>query len=64
MTYRLDSDVLWSYGEIIDIKTGKMVAPSTSVQWREPENFQGNFKFINQNNLLLVIFFKTMLSIQ
>lgn len=47
MTYRLDSDIIWSYGSIIDIASGKVVAPSSDVQWREPENIQGNFLQVN-----------------
>ncbi|KAH8245405.1 hypothetical protein KR032_009882 [Drosophila birchii] len=36
MTYRLDSDVVWSYGQIVDIETGAVVAPSPNPSWRKP----------------------------
>lgn len=41
MTYRLDSDILWSYGKFLDISSGNVVAPSVDVRWREPEVVQG-----------------------
>ncbi|XP_070490937.1 alpha-(1,3)-fucosyltransferase C-like [Chironomus tepperi] len=37
LTYRLDSDVLWSYGMVFDIETGAVVAPSKGAKWRKPE---------------------------
>lgn len=40
MTYRLDSDILWLYGKIIDLETGKILDPSLNVDWKNPnENF-------------------------
>lgn len=41
LTYRLDSDVLWSYGMVLDIETGAVVAPSKSAKWRKPEVVNG-----------------------
>jgi len=35
MTYRLDSDVVWPYGQLIDTETGALVAPSVSPPWRK-----------------------------
>lgn len=42
MTYRLDSDILWSYGKIVDKRTNKVLAPDHNVEWRNPENVEGN----------------------
>ncbi|XP_016970672.2 alpha-(1,3)-fucosyltransferase C [Drosophila rhopaloa] len=36
MTYRLDSDVVWPYGQLLDIETDAVVAPSASPYWRKP----------------------------
>ncbi|XP_017009342.2 alpha-(1,3)-fucosyltransferase C [Drosophila takahashii] len=36
MTYRLDSDVVWPYGQLLDIETGAVVAPSERPHWRKP----------------------------
>ncbi|KOC68244.1 Alpha-(1,3)-fucosyltransferase C [Habropoda laboriosa] len=33
MTYRLDSDVVWTYGVVKDAHTGEVVAPSKNVDW-------------------------------
>lgn len=33
MTYRLDSDIPWTYDIIEDIKSGKFVAPSKNADW-------------------------------
>lgn len=42
MTYRLDSELEWFYGKMIDIAKGEVVAPAKNVAWRTPdENFQG-----------------------
>jgi alpha-1,3-fucosyltransferase len=44
MTYRLDSDILWSYRKIIEKSSGNVVAPSQNVKWKQPDdNFIGNF---------------------
>lgn len=43
MTYRLDSDILWSYGKIIDKQTNEIVAPSYDPKWKKVEDkFFGN----------------------
>ncbi|XP_017119451.1 alpha-(1,3)-fucosyltransferase C [Drosophila elegans] len=36
MTYRLDSDVVWPYGQLLDIETDALVAPSVRPHWRRP----------------------------
>ncbi|CAG9810433.1 unnamed protein product [Chironomus riparius] len=36
-TYRLDSDILFPYATIADIKSGAVVAPSRKAIWRVPE---------------------------
>jgi alpha-1,3-fucosyltransferase len=42
MTYRLHSDIVWTYGETIDLSTGAVVAPNVYVQWKKVEDdFQG-----------------------
>uniref|UniRef100_U5EV02 Fucosyltransferase n=1 Tax=Corethrella appendiculata TaxID=1370023 RepID=U5EV02_9DIPT len=35
MTYRMDSDVLWNYGDIVDLHTNQVVAPAHNPNWRE-----------------------------
>ncbi|KAH8289140.1 hypothetical protein KR054_000879 [Drosophila jambulina] len=42
MTYRLDSDVVWPYGQILDIETGAVVAPSPNPSWRKPPTVAHN----------------------
>jgi hypothetical protein len=43
MTHRLDSDFVWTYGEVHDRKNDDLVAPSLKVQWKnQPEAFTGN----------------------
>lgn len=37
MTYRLDSDILWTYGSILDLETKKVIAPATNIKWKEPD---------------------------
>ncbi|XP_064555573.1 alpha-(1,3)-fucosyltransferase C [Drosophila montana] len=36
MTYRLDSDIVWPYAQLLDMETGAPVAPSLQPHWREP----------------------------
>lgn len=38
MTYRLDSDIKWAYGGIIDKSTGATIAPAMHPPWRQPDN--------------------------
>ncbi|XP_011145101.2 alpha-(1,3)-fucosyltransferase C [Harpegnathos saltator] len=38
MTYRLDSDILWSYGTIEDVATGDLVAPFVDPDWAAYQN--------------------------
>jgi hypothetical protein len=45
LTYRLDSDILWSYGRIIDKAKNEIYAPSYDPQWKEvDENYYGSKK--------------------
>lgn len=42
MTYRLDSDIEFDYGKVIDIKTNEIIAPAVNPKWKTPdENFYG-----------------------
>lgn len=42
MSYRLDADILFPYGEVIDKVTGHIIAPALNIQWRQPEDdFKG-----------------------
>jgi alpha-1,3-fucosyltransferase len=34
VTYRLDSDLKMIYGGIVDIETGKLVAPARNIKWK------------------------------
>jgi hypothetical protein len=44
MTYRLDSDILWSYGEVRTIESKKFVAPSKDAKWHDVvKDFKGEF---------------------
>nr|CAJ42062.1 alpha 1,3-fucosyltransferase [Drosophila simulans] len=36
MTYRIDSDVFWPYGQLLDITADAVVAPSLKPPWRKP----------------------------
>ncbi|XP_018368722.1 PREDICTED: alpha-(1,3)-fucosyltransferase C [Trachymyrmex cornetzi] len=38
MTYRLDSDILWTYMIVEDVKNGEFVAPSKDVDWSAFQN--------------------------
>lgn len=49
MTYRLDSDILWPYYIIEDIKNNKFIAPSKNVDWNAFQN--------NTSNIYIYIFF-------
>ncbi|CAO1397377.1 unnamed protein product [Diamesa serratosioi] len=49
MTYRLDSDILWNYKSVVEFKTGKIVAPSKTVIWKEPDD-----KFYDKDLIKLV----------
>jgi hypothetical protein len=42
MTYRIDSDLPWFYGKVIDLKTNQIIAPARNIKWRQPdEDFEG-----------------------
>ena len=47
LTYRLDSDVLWSYGMVLDIETNAVIAPSKTARWRKPEPVNGKNLSLN-----------------
>ncbi|KAM8719481.1 hypothetical protein ACLKA7_012097 [Drosophila subpalustris] len=36
MSYRLDSDIVWPYAQLLDAETGARVAPSLQPYWRQP----------------------------
>lgn len=38
MTCRLDSDIPWTYAEITEVESGRVIAPALNVNWREPDN--------------------------
>jgi alpha-1,3-fucosyltransferase len=38
MTYRLDSDIEFDYGKVIDMKTNQIVAPAVNPKWKTPDN--------------------------
>ncbi|KAG5684835.1 hypothetical protein PVAND_014046 [Polypedilum vanderplanki] len=40
MSYRLDSEILWSYARIFDIQTGQFIAPSKNANWQQPERVE------------------------
>jgi alpha-1,3-fucosyltransferase len=42
MTYRVDSDIIYPYAEVMDKVTGHVIAPGHNIKWRQPEdNFTG-----------------------
>ena len=45
MTYRLDSDILWTYIIVEDIKNGEFVAPLKDVDWSAFQNHTSNIFF-------------------
>ncbi|XP_015123396.1 alpha-(1,3)-fucosyltransferase C-like [Diachasma alloeum] len=42
MTYRLDSDIQWSYYAVRDRKSGNIVAPALNAVWKIPEDATDN----------------------
>ncbi|XP_017062887.2 LOW QUALITY PROTEIN: alpha-(1,3)-fucosyltransferase C [Drosophila eugracilis] len=42
MTYRLDSDIVWPYGTLVDIDTDAVIAPSVRPHWRKPPDSFNN----------------------
>ena len=38
MSYRLDADILFPYGEVLDQETENVLAPAKNIQWKQPEN--------------------------
>lgn len=45
MTYRLDSDIPWTYHTIEDVKSGEFVAPSKNADWNAFQNNTSNILF-------------------
>lgn len=42
MSYKLNSDISWYYGKVIDRLTSKVVAPAFDTVWKDPEkDFHG-----------------------
>ncbi|XP_072752705.1 alpha-(1,3)-fucosyltransferase C [Anoplolepis gracilipes] len=48
MTYRLDSDIPWTYDMIEDVKGGKFVAPSRDVDWSTSQNYTSVEKAVDE----------------
>jgi hypothetical protein len=49
MTHRLDSDIPWPYGEVIDKEIGEVIAPGLNVKWKEPDDgFKGKTNKISE----------------
>lgn len=48
MTYRLDSDIPWTYDIIEDVKSGKFVAPSRDVDWSASRNYTSVEKAVDE----------------
>lgn len=48
MTYRLDSDIPWTYNLIEDVKSGKFVAPSRDVDWSASRNYTSVEKAVDE----------------
>lgn len=42
MTYRLDSDIVWTYGIVKDVNNGQTVAPDRDARWKAFYNRSGN----------------------
>lgn len=38
MTYRLNSDILWSYRKIVDKENWELIAPTYNPKWKEVDN--------------------------
>lgn len=56
MTYRLDSDVPWTYSIIEEIKTGKFVAPSRNADWSALRNGTRTYApFVGSSPLAMIL---------
>ncbi|XP_076658267.1 alpha-(1,3)-fucosyltransferase C isoform X2 [Halictus rubicundus] len=53
MTYRLDSDVVWTYGDVEEKATGRVVAPMANTTWVEYYNRTGDQKPIDTPKSLM-----------
>ena len=43
MTYSLDADILFGYGGVDDLSSGKRISPARNIEWKKPnENFTGS----------------------
>lgn len=50
MSYRLDSDIVWSYAYMYDKAINRLVAPAKHALWREPETVNGMLTLISLNS--------------
>jgi hypothetical protein len=42
MSYRIDADIQFPYGRIIDLSSREQISPNINIKWEEPDdNFQG-----------------------
>lgn len=57
MTYRFDSDILWTYGIIEDIKSGEFVAPSKNADWSAFQNTSNIFFCMHYVCVISLFFF-------
>jgi hypothetical protein len=48
MTYRVDSDILFPYGEVMDKETKHFMAPAINIKWKQAEE---DFTGEHQRNL-------------
>ncbi|KMQ98510.1 alpha-fucosyltransferase c-like protein [Lasius niger] len=48
MTYRLDSDIPWTYNIIEDVKSGNFVAPSRDIDWNASRNYTSVEKAVDE----------------
>jgi hypothetical protein len=57
MTYRLDSDITWSYGEVRALGTDQFMAPTTKPNWKDAvEDFSG--WLLSHGHFLMTILYK------
>ncbi|KAL6427436.1 hypothetical protein ACFW04_008756 [Cataglyphis niger] len=61
MTYRLDSDIPWTYDMIEDVKSGKFVAPSWDVDWSASQNYTNVEKAVDESAILDIVRSKSKL---
>lgn len=43
MTYKIDSDIFFGYGQTFERSSGKRISPARNIQWRKPnDDFKGS----------------------